>query len=149
MSSTAGDYRTAAYSGGSVRDDVDSGVAVSNDAAMKPSWRYIGGVIGAFIVVGTILPARVQIEREILIEAYPATVFALVNDFQQFNRWSGWMDNDPNTRINISEPPSGVGASLSWASQIIGNGRLTIRTIAAELKAAAGAATASVGRKLH
>jgi effector-binding domain-containing protein len=126
VSSTASDYRTPAYSGGSVHDDVDSGAKVSNDAAMKPCWRYIGGVIGAFIVVGMILPARVQVEREILIDAYPATVFALVNDFQQFNRWSGWMDNDPNTRINISEPPSGVGASLSWASQIIGNGRLTI-----------------------
>jgi effector-binding domain-containing protein len=126
VSSTAGDYRTAAHAGSSVRDDVDSRAAVSNDAAMKPFWRYTGGVIGAFIVVGMILPARVQVEREILIDAYSATVFALVNDFRQFNRWSGWTDNDPNTRINISGPPSGVGASLSWASQIIGNGRLTI-----------------------
>lgn len=126
MQITAGDYRTAQDICSTVRTDVDSRLVVSNDAAMKPYWRYLGGFAGAFVVIGLMLPARVQVEREILIDAYPATVFALVNDLEQFNRWSGWMDDDPNVRIAFAGPPAGVGASLSWDGQIIGSGRLTI-----------------------
>ena len=122
----AGDYRTASEISIINGDVVDSWPVVSNHSGMKSFWRYSGGGIAAFIVIGMLLPERVQIQRETLVAAYPATVFALVNDYRQFNRWSGWMDNDPNARFDISGPPHGVGASLTWDGQIIGSGRLTI-----------------------
>jgi effector-binding domain-containing protein len=92
---------------------------------MNPYWRYVGGFFAAIIVIGILLPSRVSVEREIVIDAYAASVFALINDFRQIDRWSGWMDDDPNARFDISGPPRGVGASRDWEGQIIGAGRQT------------------------
>jgi uncharacterized protein YndB with AHSA1/START domain len=55
-----------------------------------------------------------DIEREIVVDAHAATVFALLNDFRQINRWSRWMDADPNIRLDISGPTRGSGASMWW-----------------------------------
>lgn len=93
---------------------------------MKLKWRYIVGMLGSIVLVGVMLPSRLVIEREIAIDTFPATVFALVNDFRQISRWSAWLDDDPNARIEYSGPQSGVGATLQWSSQIIGDGRQTI-----------------------
>lgn len=78
------------------------------------------------IVIGLLLPARPRVEREVWVDAHAATVFALLNDFHQFNRWSNWMESDPNVRFAISGPVRGVGATLSWDGQILGAGRQTI-----------------------
>lgn len=88
--------------------------------------RYIGGIALLLIVVGLLLPARAHVEREITIDAHAATIFALLNDFRQINRWSRWMDADPNVRLDISGPLRGTGASMSWDGQIIGQGRQEI-----------------------
>ena len=93
---------------------------------MNNYWRYIGGFLLLLIVIGILLPSRTYIEREIEVDAHAATVFALLNDFRQINRWSRWTDADPNVRVEISGPLRGVGASMSWDGQIIGQGRQTI-----------------------
>ena len=93
---------------------------------MNKYLRYVGWVTLLLIVVGLLLPSRAHIEREIEIDAHAATVFALLNDFRQINRWSRWMDADPNVRLDISGPLRGVDASMSWDGQIIGQGRQTI-----------------------
>lgn len=93
---------------------------------MKLKWRYVVGTLGTFVFVGVMLPSRLFIEREIVIDTFPATVFALVNDFRQFSRWSTWKDNDPNARFEYSGAQSGAGSTLEWSGQIIGSGRRTI-----------------------
>lgn len=93
---------------------------------MNKYWRYFGGFLLLLIVVGILLPSRTHIEREIEIDAHAATIFSLLNDFRQINRWSRWTEADPNVRVEISGPLRGVGASMSWDGQIIGQGRQTI-----------------------
>ncbi len=93
---------------------------------MNKYLRYFGGFALLLIVIGLMLPSRAYIEREIEIDAHAATIFALLNDFRQINRWSHWMDADPNIRVDISGPLRGEGASMSWDGQIIGQGRQTI-----------------------
>lgn len=88
--------------------------------------RRAGLAIGVFIVVGILLPSKARVEREVKIDAYAATVFSLVNDFRQVNRWSGWAEEDPNAGYEISGPARGVGASMSWQGQIIGAGQQSI-----------------------
>jgi len=78
------------------------------------------------IVVGIILPSRSLVERDILIDAHAATIFALLNDFRQVSKWSPALDGDPNARIVINGPARGVGASIYWDGHIIGEGRQTI-----------------------
>ena len=86
----------------------------------------IGGVILALAVVGVFLPSQAVVERSTQIDASRATVFALLNDFHQVNKWSPWIEDDPNARIEIFGPRRGVGATVAWDGNIIGQGSQTI-----------------------
>jgi len=68
------------------------------------------------VLVGLFLPASAHVERSTTIDAPPATVFALVNGFRSFNRWSPWAERDPEAEYLYEGPDSGVGAKMSWTS---------------------------------
>lgn len=85
-----------------------------------------GAVAGLLIVVALLLPSTGHVEREIDVDAHAATVFALVNDFEQINKWSTWMEMDPNARYELSGPQRGVGATIRWDGAIMGSGGQTI-----------------------
>lgn len=74
------------------------------------------------IAIGVFLPATAHIQRQIEIDAPVASVFALVNDLKQVNKWSPWAGLDPNALYLISGPSRGVGATQTWDGQIIGQG---------------------------
>mgnify|MGYP001555751741 FL=1 len=74
------------------------------------------------LVIGLALPRHARVEVETRIDAYPATVFALVNDFRRMAMWSPWLEADPNARIVQSGPARGVGATMTWDGSIIGTG---------------------------
>lgn len=93
---------------------------------MEKHWHRLGVFLGGFIVIGILLPSKSRVDRDIDINAYAATIFSLVNDFRQVNRWSGWMDEDPNARFEISGPARGEGATMKWQGQIIGTSQQTI-----------------------
>ena len=83
-------------------------------------------VAGGLIVIGLLLPSSPRVAREAIIDAPSATVFSLLNDFRQVNEWAPYTEDDPNARIDISGPPSGVGATISWTGRVIGQGRQSI-----------------------
>lgn len=99
---------------------------VSNGWTMSHYWRGIGGAVLLLILIGIVLPGRVRIEREITIDARPATIFALLNDFRQMEKWSPKAAEDANARVEFTGPPRGVGASVNWSGQIVGQGRQSI-----------------------
>jgi len=105
---------------------IDSGQQVPNHSFMKKILWSSGGFVLLVIVVGIFLPSRSQVERDILIDAHAATIFALLNDYRQVSKWSPTLAGDPNARIDLSGPPRGVGASIYWDGHIIGQGRQTI-----------------------
>lgn len=82
----------------------------------------VGALVALLIMIGFALPSSNRVEVSIEIDAYPATVFALVNDFRRFSLWSPWSDTDPNARIIYSGANRGVGASMTWDGAIIGSG---------------------------
>jgi effector-binding domain-containing protein len=67
-------------------------------------------------------PQQARVAASIEIDARPATVFALVNNFHRVSLWSPWLETDPNARIEISGPNSGVGAKMSWNGPVLGSG---------------------------
>ena len=69
-----------------------------------------------FFAVGMLLPGSKHLERDIVIEAPPATVFALVNGFTRFDDWSPWAKIDPNTKYTFEGPSHGVDAYYAWES---------------------------------
>jgi effector-binding domain-containing protein len=86
----------------------------------------IGGLIVLLIIVGLALPQHSRVVASIEIDARPATVFALVNNFHRVNLWSQWIESDPNARIVYSGPERGIGATITWDGLILGTGSQVI-----------------------
>ena len=86
----------------------------------------IGAFIFLLIIVGLVLPRHARVDVELPIDANPATVYALVNDFRRVNLWLPLTSTDPNARIVYSGPTRGVGATVTWDGAIIGVGTQVI-----------------------
>lgn len=82
----------------------------------------VGALVALLIIIGLALPRSNRVEVVIEIDAHPATVYALVNDFRRFALWSPWVDIDPNARTLYSGANRGVGAIMTWDGTIIGSG---------------------------
>ncbi len=83
----------------------------------------IGAFLALVILIGFLLPRESRFVVTTRIDAYPATVFALVNSMERRLAWSPITDRDPNARVDVSGPPRGVGSTLSWDGSIAGSGR--------------------------
>lgn len=85
-------------------------------------------LVALFGVIGIFLPERAHVERSIVIDAAPTTVFALVDGFRSFDEWSPWLAEDNRARYERSGPDFGVGARLTFSSQSpqIGSGYLEV-----------------------
>jgi effector-binding domain-containing protein len=97
-----------------------------NNCRVQKILIAIGGLVLLLIVIGLALPRHARVVASHEIDARPATVFALVNDFHRVALWSPWMETDPNARVIISGPQRGTGASMSWDGLIIGTGSQVI-----------------------
>ena len=72
-------------------------------------------------------PATFRVTRTATIAAAPADVFALVNDFHNWDTWSPWAKLDPAMKTSYAGSPSGQGAVYSWVGNSdVGEGSMTI-----------------------
>jgi effector-binding domain-containing protein len=79
------------------------------------------------VIVGLLLPRQVKVERSVVIDRPASLIFATLNSFQLFPRWSPWQDLDPNMHQSMQGPRDGVGAKLVWTgNDKVGNGTQTI-----------------------
>lgn len=83
---------------------------------LKRILLFVAGLVVLLAVIGLLLPAQSHVERSVVIDASVETVFPLVNNFHEFNRWSPWAKRDPDTQYRYEGPDSGVGAKVIWAS---------------------------------
>ncbi|WP_404383726.1 SRPBCC family protein [Knoellia locipacati] len=58
--------------------------------------------------------AAFEFSRSTSIDAPPAVVHGLINDFHRWEAWSPWEDVDPDLRRAYSGSDSGVGAHYEW-----------------------------------
>ena len=86
----------------------------------------IGAFVALLVIIGLALPRHARVEVSTTIDARPATVFALVNDFRRAQLWSPRTATDPNARVVFSGPNRGVGATVTWDGVIAGSGTQTI-----------------------
>lgn len=80
--------------------------------------------VAIFFVAGMFMPNTAHVERSIVIDASPESIFEELNTTQRFNNWSPWAQIDPNTEYVYEGPESGIGAKMSWTSdhQDVGDG---------------------------
>jgi effector-binding domain-containing protein len=78
-------------------------------------------------VVGLLLPRRASVTRSVAIARPASLVYATVNSFQLFPKWSPWQNLDPNMRQSTEGPRDGVGAKLIWSgNDKVGSGSQVI-----------------------
>jgi effector-binding domain-containing protein len=65
-------------------------------------------------VIGLILPRHVVVKRSVAINRPASLVYATVNSFVLFPKWSPWQDLDPHMSQYTEGPRDGVGAKLIW-----------------------------------
>jgi uncharacterized protein YndB with AHSA1/START domain len=88
----------------------------------------LGIVVAILVVVSFFLPAKIHVERSIVINAPQETVYGMVIDLKKWEQWSAWHKMDPNMKITYGEKTEGVGASYSWTSEDsnVGDGTMKI-----------------------
>jgi carbon monoxide dehydrogenase subunit G len=99
---------------------------------MKKVLKAIVWIFTAFVIVvvggAYLLPGEVTVQRQIVVNAPPEKVFALVSDFKRGQEWSPWAALDPAMAIKIEGPDHAVGQKFSWSSNNpnVGKGSNTI-----------------------
>ena len=84
-------------------------------------------VIAVLVVVISLRPSRMHIERSLAMNAPAQVVFEQVNDFHAWAGWSPWEKMDPQMKRTFSGAGSGVGAIYAWSgNNKVGEGRMTI-----------------------
>jgi len=71
-------------------------------------------LVVALAAIGMLLPRNVHVERAVTIDATASTVYALLDGYRMFNKWSPWAALDPDAKYTITGPASGIGAKMSW-----------------------------------
>jgi effector-binding domain-containing protein len=71
-------------------------------------------VVALFCVIGFLLPRHVVVKRTVSIDRPASLVYATVNSFVLFPKWSPWQELDPNMTQTTEGPRDGVGAKLIW-----------------------------------
>ncbi len=83
-------------------------------------------IVAVFAFAAT-RPDTFRVERAITIKATPEKIFALINDFHQWNQWSPYEKLDPAMKRHFSGAASGEGAIYAWnGSSTVGQGRMEI-----------------------
>lgn len=84
-------------------------------------------VIGAVLIIAALRPNTFRYERSAVIHASPADVFALLNNPKEGEKWSPWVELDPDANYSYSGPESGVGAAVAWdGDKNVGAGKIII-----------------------
>jgi hypothetical protein len=76
------------------------------------------------VVVGFLLPSRVDVDRSVVIAASAEAIHPHIDTLVNWRAWSPC--EDATIVYTYAGPPSGVGASCSWTSEDSGDGSLEI-----------------------
>ncbi len=83
-------------------------------------------VVLVLVIVISLRPNTFKVERSIVIDAPPETVFPHVNDFRKWGAWSPWEKLDPDMERTYGMPSAGEGATYAWNGKKVGAGNMTI-----------------------
>jgi hypothetical protein len=90
----------------------------------------IGVLVFLLIVVLLIMagtkPKTFRVERSAVINAPAGKVFALINDFHEWTKWSPWETIDADLKREYTGAPKGQGAAYAWEGKKAGMGAMLI-----------------------
>ena len=90
---------------------------------MRTFLKFFGVLLLTVVVVGVIIPNKVDVRRSVEIEAPLESIHQYTNDLEKWGLWSPWLAQDPSIKTAYGEITQGVGASQTWTSAS-GNGTI-------------------------
>lgn len=90
-----------------------------NPGRHKPQRILIASGVILLLVLGGgwLLPISWTVDRQVVIAAPPAAVFAYVNSLRRWREWVAWDEREPGLVFEYSGPEAGVGATRRWNSE--------------------------------
>ena len=92
---------------------------------------YTACGVAASAVAALALPRHVSIERTALIDAVPEAVIELAASNTGYQAFNPYKDLDPNLKVEMFGPASGVGSGFSFESKD-GAGQQTVASVTAD-----------------
>jgi len=93
---------------------------------MKRIIAIVVFLVLVLLLVGFLMPRTTTEVRSAVIHAPVATVFKLTNDLDNWPKWSPWFREDPDLSFEFGDKTKGKGASYTWESNKMGEGKLWI-----------------------
>ncbi|MFZ4547087.1 MAG: SRPBCC family protein, partial [Bacteroidales bacterium] len=63
------------------------------------------------------MPRKIHVERNLIVHAPAKSIFDQLNEVKSWEKWSPWLKTDNSSKIQYSDPGSGIGAKIEWKSQ--------------------------------
>lgn len=83
-------------------------------------------IVAIFVILGLVGPKEATVQRSIVINAPKAVVFEQIRYFKNSNKWSPWMEMDPNIKVEYKGTDGQEGASYVWSgNDKVGEGEMT------------------------
>src|SRR5262245_56406229 len=87
----------------------------------------LAAILGVTCVIAATRSDDMDVSRSAALSAPPDAVFAVVNDFHQWDAWSPWSKLDPAMKKSFEGPGQGVGAIYHWSgNNEVGEGKNTL-----------------------
>lgn len=89
----------------------------------------VGGlaiIVAILLVMAALRPNSFRLERSTTINAPPATVLGLIDDFHAWKLWSPFEELDADLTRRYDGPARGKGAIYEWQGKKSGSGRMEI-----------------------
>lgn len=84
-------------------------------------------ILGGAFVAGFFMPRQWSVRTQTVVQAPASAVFPLIAKPSRWPEWFAWNKaKDPTIAYTFAGPESGVGASLTWTSEGLGTGTVTI-----------------------
>lgn len=86
----------------------------------------LAALFAVLLIIGFLLPSKMELSRTTLIQSDPSVVFGVVSDFDQFNNYSPWHEMDPEAKTMISGTKNEKGYTYAWDGEKTGKGAMTL-----------------------
>jgi effector-binding domain-containing protein/carbon monoxide dehydrogenase subunit G len=86
----------------------------------------IVSILILILLIGFLLPSKMTVSRERVMQAPPEQVYNVVNDLHLMGYWDAWSHMDPNMKVEFEGPATGVGSVRKWKGEKMGEGTMTI-----------------------
>lgn len=86
-------------------------------------------LLAGVLVAAAFRPDHFRVERRLRIQAPADTVYGLIQDLHQFNRWNPWLRKEPSAKGEYGGPAAGVGARYGWEGKELGQGSMEITAL--------------------